>query len=135
MPGIAPYSARHSARSNEVAEKFSFLPTAAYSLLEAIALLLCLAWYWRICKTRPEAAMLLAFLPLFFAWRSLASYFYCSALPLFILQMARMLPKGDNPSRRMLPFPDHGYDDEAMYRGRGLPAGLSTRAAMRLLPI
>lgn len=34
--------------------------------------------------------MLLAVLPLFFAWRSLASYFYCAAFPLFILMAARV---------------------------------------------
>jgi hypothetical protein len=34
--------------------------------------------------------MLLAVLPLFFAWRSLSSYFYCSAFPLFVLMAARM---------------------------------------------
>jgi Glycosyltransferase family 87 len=65
------------------------LPSVVYSALEAVAMLLCMAWYWRICRSRPESAMLLAVLPLFFAWRSLPSYFYCAALPLFILQVAR----------------------------------------------
>jgi hypothetical protein len=69
------------------------LPTVAYTSLEALAMLFCIAWYWRICKSRPEAALLLAVLPLFFAWRSLPSYFYCAALPLFILQVARVLPR------------------------------------------
>jgi Glycosyltransferase family 87 len=69
------------------------LPSVVYTALEALAMLFCIAWYWRICKSRPEAAMLLAVLPLFFAWRSLPSYFYCAALPLFILQIARVLPK------------------------------------------
>jgi hypothetical protein len=74
---------------------FSFLPASVYMVMEAIAMLVCLGWYWRICRACPEAAMLLAFVPLFFAWRSLSSYFYCSALPLFILIMARMLPRED----------------------------------------
>jgi Glycosyltransferase family 87 len=69
------------------------LPGVIYTALEVLAMLFCLMWYWRICKSRPEAAMLLAVLPLFFAWRSLPSYFYCAALPLFILQVARVLPK------------------------------------------
>ncbi len=112
---------------------FSYLPTVFYTSLEAIAVLLCLGWYWRICKSRPEAAMLLAFLPLFFAWRSLASYFYCSALPLFILQMARVLPDRGNPSRRIAPPAERAGDGEEVYRGRGLASGLSTRAALRLL--
>ena len=110
---------------------FSYLPTVFYTSLEAVAMLLGLGWYWRICKSRPEAAMLLAFLPLFFAWRSLASYFYCAALPLFILQLARVLPDKDTPSGRALPSADRAYDGEESYRG--LPSGLSTRAAMRML--
>jgi hypothetical protein len=66
-----------------------FLPKVLYSAMEGIAMLASLTWYWRICKKLPEAAMLLAVLPLFFAWRSLASYFYCSAFPLFVLMAAR----------------------------------------------
>ncbi len=72
---------------------FPLLPATVYTALEVLAMLFCIAWYWRICKSRPEAAMLLAMLPLFFAWRSLPSYFYCVALPLFILQAARVLPR------------------------------------------
>ena len=40
--------------------------------------------------------MLLAVLPLFFAWRSLGSYFYCVAYPMFIL-MAAKIPLGLKP--------------------------------------
>jgi len=61
-----------------------YLPSFVYSGLEALAMLACLVWYWRICRRIPEAAMLLAIIPLFFAWRSLPSYFYCAAFPLFI---------------------------------------------------
>ena len=66
-----------------------FFPSWIYSILEGIAMLLALAWYWRLCLKRPEAAMLLAVIPLFFAWRSLPSYFYCAAYPIFILMTAR----------------------------------------------
>ena len=72
---------------------FPLLPAAVYTVLEALTMLFGIAWYWHICKSRPEAAMLLAMLPLFFAWRSLPSYFYCVALPLFILQAVRVLPR------------------------------------------
>ncbi|MBV9707728.1 MAG: hypothetical protein JO125_10005, partial [Chloroflexi bacterium] len=51
-----------------------------------------LFWYWRLCPRHPEAAMLLAVVPLFFAWRSLPSYFYCAAYPLFILMAAKLTP-------------------------------------------
>ncbi|HLZ80978.1 MAG TPA: hypothetical protein VKP04_05045, partial [Ktedonobacteraceae bacterium] len=66
-----------------------FFPKWVYTALEGIAMIASLVWYWRICKKIPEAAMLLAVLPLFFAWRSLPSYFYCAAYPLFILMAAR----------------------------------------------
>ncbi len=60
-----------------------------YTVLEAIAMLGSLVWYWRICRKHPEAAMLLAVLPLFLAWRSLPSYFYCAAFPIFLLMAVR----------------------------------------------
>ncbi len=66
-----------------------FFPTWVYTALEGTAMLLCLAWYWRICRTRPEAALQLAVIPLFFAWRSLPSYFYCSAYPLLLLMTTK----------------------------------------------
>jgi hypothetical protein len=69
-----------------------FFPTWVYAILEVATMLLCLAWYWRVCKKHPEAAILFAFMPLFFAWRSLPSYFYCSAYPLFVLLTSKGLP-------------------------------------------
>ena len=69
-----------------------YFPQMVYTLLEGAAMLLTLIWYWRICRKRPEAALLLAILPLFFAWRSLSSYFYCAAFPIFIIMTAKMEP-------------------------------------------
>jgi len=63
-----------------------------YDVLELGAMFIALIWYWRICKERPEAAIVLAVIPLFFAWRSLSSYFNCAAFPLFMLMAARALP-------------------------------------------
>jgi len=37
--------------------------------------------------------MLLAVIPLFFAWRSLPSYFYCIAYPIFILMASQAKPE------------------------------------------
>ncbi len=71
-----------------------FFPTSAYSALEVGALLLCLYWYWRICQKYPEAAMLLAVIPLFFAWRSLSSYFYYAAYSIVILMSAKAFTGG-----------------------------------------
>jgi hypothetical protein len=73
-----------------------------YDVLELGAMLVALLWYWRICKKRPEAAMVLAVLPLFFAWRSLSSYFYCAAFPLFILMAARTFSAKSRISRQIM---------------------------------
>jgi hypothetical protein len=78
-----------------------FFPQMVYDALELGAMLVALVWYWRICKERPEAAMVLAIIPLFFAWRSLSSYFYCAAFPLFILMAARTFPVKRRYSRQI----------------------------------
>jgi uncharacterized membrane protein len=70
-----------------------YLPAKIYQILEVGAILGSLVVYWRICRKRPEAAMLLAVIPLFFAWRSLPSYFYCAAYPLFILMASQAKPE------------------------------------------
>lgn len=68
----------------------TYLSSTVYAVLEyAIFYPLCLLWYWKLCRSHPEAAMLLAVLPLFVAWRSLPSYFACAAFPMFILLAAR----------------------------------------------
>jgi uncharacterized membrane protein len=79
-----------------------FLPQIAYSIMEALGIAICLGIYWRICRKYPEAAMLLGVIPLFFAWRSLSSYFYCVAFPLFILLAAR-LQSGQQPDASSIP--------------------------------
>jgi hypothetical protein len=79
-----------------------FLPQMVYDVLELAAMLVALIWYWRICKERPEAAMVLAIIPLFFAWRSLSSYFNCAAFPLFILMAARAFPTKRKYTRQIL---------------------------------
>lgn len=78
-----------------VTHLFPFFPDWVYILLEVCAMLLSLLWYWRVCRQRPEAVMLLAIVPLFFAWRSLPSYFYCAAYPLFILMAAKKTRSDD----------------------------------------
>jgi uncharacterized membrane protein len=70
-----------------------YLPSWFYLSLEAGAMAVMLAYYWRICRACPEAAMLLATLPLFLAWRSLPSYFACTAFPIFVLMVARTKQK------------------------------------------
>ncbi len=66
-----------------------YLPSWCYLALEAGAMAGMLVYYWRICRVCPEAAMVLAVLPLFLAWRSLPSYFSCAAFPVLLLMVAR----------------------------------------------
>ena len=77
-----------------------YLPNWLYLSLEASALVAMLVYYWRTCRTCPESVMLLAVLPLFLAWRSLPSYFSCTAFPLFVLMAARA--KKQSESRQSL---------------------------------
>ncbi len=108
-------------------------PSMVYDVLELGAMLIVLAYYWRMSKIRPEAAMLLAVIPLFFAWRSLSSYFYCAAFPLFILLAARAFPAINKQTQQasdrsiLLPF---DYDNPVI---SDIPASAGTRVAFRSL--
>ncbi len=73
---------------------FPLAPSWVYTGLELLAMLACIAWYWRYGKDKPEIGFALATLPLFFAWRSLTTYFYFSALPAFGLLLARQWREG-----------------------------------------
>ena len=70
-----------------------FLPAVAYSALEAAVGMICLVIAWRRRKTSPELGAVLAIVPLFFAWRSLFSYFFL--LPLFALAGVARMPLGE----------------------------------------
>lgn len=82
-----------------------FFSTSVYQVLEGIALLLSLAWYWRLSRRHPEAAMLLAVVPLLFAWRSLPTYFYCAAFPIFVLMVAKTLRPSPVGEAQDVPVP------------------------------
>jgi len=73
---------------------FPLAPSWVYTGLELLAMLACIAWYWRYGKDKPELGFALATLPLFFAWRSLTTYFYFVALPAFGLLVARQWREG-----------------------------------------
>jgi hypothetical protein len=75
------------------------LPSAAYTALEILTIAVCLVWYWRNCERMPEAGFVLAVLPLFFAWRSLTTYFYFVALPALALLLARYWHSGEHRYR------------------------------------
>ena len=64
-------------------------PSIAYTALEVVVMAACIVWYWRNGQRMPELGFVLAVLPLFFAWRSLTTYFYFVALPALALLLAR----------------------------------------------
>jgi hypothetical protein len=68
------------------------LPTVAYTAAEAVAGIICLVVAWRTRRTNPELGAVLAVVPLFFAWRSLFSYFFL--LPLFAFAAIARMPLG-----------------------------------------
>jgi hypothetical protein len=72
---------------------FPLLPPLAYAALEVAAYAICLAVAWQRRRTSPELGVVLAVLPLFFAWRSLFSYFFL--VPLFALAGIARMPLGD----------------------------------------
>jgi uncharacterized membrane protein len=90
-----------------------YLPERVYTALQIAALLVSIACYWRMSRIRPEAAIFFAVLPLFFNWRSLSSYFYCVAYPMFVLMVARLraqiqlqqsVPDSEHPEQQLSPM-------------------------------
>jgi len=69
------------------------LPATAYLAMEALCALICLAVAWRSRRSSPELGVVLALVPLFFAWRSLFSYFFL--VPLFAAVAVARMPLGD----------------------------------------
>jgi len=54
-----------------------------FSIIEVAVLVLALTWYYFNCRKYPQTGLLLAVLPLFFAWRSFSCYFYFASLLIF----------------------------------------------------
>jgi len=54
-----------------------------YVLMELAVFVVCLVWYYYNCRRYSDAALVLAVLPLFFAWRSFSIYFYPAAILVF----------------------------------------------------
>gem|GEM_PF-341813 len=65
-----------------------------FTAMEAIVFIGCAVWYMRNAKRYPYAGPILAVLPLFFAWRSLWSYFFYVQ----IIVLACLLTKKGNSS-------------------------------------
>jgi uncharacterized membrane protein len=60
-------------------------PSVFYTTLELLVMAGALVWYWRNCLRTPALGYVLAIAPLYFAWRSLTTYFYFTALPALAL--------------------------------------------------
>jgi hypothetical protein len=73
------------------------LPAAVYLALETIAMAASLLVAWRARRTSPEIGIALALVPLFFAQRSLFSYFFL--VPLFAFAGLVRLPVGELAAR------------------------------------
>jgi uncharacterized membrane protein len=99
-------------------------PQSVYTALEVIALVASLVWYWRRGKDSPEMAFVLAVLPLFFAWRSLTTYFYYVGLPAVSLFLARRYGEQEHAMSTGEPFRRALVE---RWR-RGEPAGASASA-------
>jgi len=69
------------------------LPVSVYLGLEAVAAVAVLAIAWRTRRTSPELGLVLAMVPLYFASRSLFSYFFL--LPLFAFAAIARMPAGE----------------------------------------
>ena len=69
------------------------LGASAYLAMEGVSMLVCLAIAWRTRRSSPELGIALALIPLFFAWRSLFSYFFL--IPLYAFAGLVRLQLGD----------------------------------------
>lgn len=92
-------------------------PSAVYLALEALAIVACILLYWRQRHPAVGVGFALPVMPLWFAWRSLTTYFYFVTLPALVLTLAEgesetQLDEGA-PSRTL-----------AMATGAGAPPGM-----------
>ena len=62
-----------------------------FTILEGIVFIFAILWYFRYCKRYPQTGPVLAIIPLFFAWRSLWSYFFYVA----IISLAYIMANND----------------------------------------
>jgi hypothetical protein len=59
-----------------------------FTALEFIAIIICIVWYYRYGRRYPNTGPILSVIPLFFAWRSLWTYFFYMGLIVFALILA-----------------------------------------------
>jgi hypothetical protein len=74
-----------------------------FSIMEFGVLVLAIIWYWINCHRYPNAAPVLAVLPLFFAWRSLWGYLFY--IDIILLAAILINEYGTEPDGQLLPAP------------------------------
>jgi hypothetical protein len=97
------------------------LPLASsgvYLTLELLAIGGCLALYWRARRRGAGAGFVLPVIPLWFAWRSLTTYFYFVTLP----ALALVLADEDNATS--------GFDSEPLVTAQTVRAGVAPGAGL-----
>ena len=47
-----------------------------FTFLETVAFIAAIVWYFKYCRRYPQTGVILAVVPLFFAWRSIFPYFF-----------------------------------------------------------
>ena len=72
-----------------------------FTIMEVAAGILALVWYYRHCREYPHVGLVLAVLPIFFAWRSLWTYFYYVG----IIALAGVLNGAANGDANIRPAP------------------------------
>jgi hypothetical protein len=94
-------------------------PSSVYLALEALAILACIFLYWRKRRASRGTGFALAVLPLWFAWRSLTTYFYFVTLPALALALA------DGRESDVSDVPNSG-DSQVVDGSRMEPAGATS---------
>jgi hypothetical protein len=70
------------------------------------ALIIALVWYWRNCRHYPHTGIILAVIPLFFAWRS--SWWYFFYFDLILLAIVLVQDYANKPQAEVAQsFPSH----------------------------
>ena len=70
-----------------------------FTFLEAMALIAAIIWYFKYCRKYPQTGVILAIIPLFFAWRSLFPYFFY----VDIIALAYIMVNDDTNLQKTLP--------------------------------
>jgi hypothetical protein len=77
-------------------------PAPVYLALEVLAVAACLIVYWRLLRPGAGLGFVLSVTPLWFAWRSLTTYFYFVTLPALALALADEEADGPDHKREHL---------------------------------